>query len=298
VVRGPIVQVPKETRIPKKLGLFWTGCKLSWIRYMTVVSFVKLNPDWEVFVYTSPKWAEPSYGDGQIQDFHVKGGQCDWFPRLKELSNVSIVNWDIPDFEFEKLSPAHQSDLFSWWFLNNVEGFYSDFDILFIKPLKDFYNEIYHCHAVQMSLTNHVPIGFMGGCKNEFYTKLFEVGYRRALEEPTNYQSAGWYCMKKLFGSPFETRLNYGKTILQDIAKRYPKLLIKDVSSKWTVYPHSWVTADHLWTRLQTCLRASVFGIHWYGGHKVSLANSNIGYQDIRATGCTMHYWLNEIIRN
>ena len=39
--------------IPKRIFFYWGGSDMSWMRYMTLYSFRKMNPDWEVILYVS-----------------------------------------------------------------------------------------------------------------------------------------------------------------------------------------------------------------------------------------------------
>jgi hypothetical protein len=37
--------------IEKTLHTYWGGDSMSYLRYLTLASFRKLNPDWKIFLY-------------------------------------------------------------------------------------------------------------------------------------------------------------------------------------------------------------------------------------------------------
>jgi len=76
--------------IPLKFGLFWSGSKMSYLRYLTFLTLRHHHKDAEIELYISNR----SKKDGFIwrdeeQDFQTYNGDC-YLDKLKEL-NVKII---------------------------------------------------------------------------------------------------------------------------------------------------------------------------------------------------------------
>ena len=117
----------------KTMTFFWSGEKLSWLRYMTLYSFRKLNPDWVMELYLSKtvKNLDEKWATREVQDN---------FSSISEDNIDKIYDLDINVIEHipqRHIHPAHNSDLFQWSWLGENSGFYSDMDILFIRPIDD-----------------------------------------------------------------------------------------------------------------------------------------------------------------
>ena len=73
--------------IPKKIYLYWGASPLSYLRYLTVASLSRLNPDWEITVYTGGHNAPAEWTTGE------QAGQYtgpDYLPHCGELPNVTM----------------------------------------------------------------------------------------------------------------------------------------------------------------------------------------------------------------
>jgi len=56
--------------IPKRMFFYWSGNDLSWMRYMTLYSFRKMNPNWEIILYLSDNVNKiKTWNSGEEQDF-------------------------------------------------------------------------------------------------------------------------------------------------------------------------------------------------------------------------------------
>jgi len=118
----------------KKAHFFWSGKGMSWLRYLTLWSFRKFNPDWEATLYTSavewkrsPVWKDPPHKVNFI-------GR-DWFPEVEKLG-VKVASVDFEKIGFTNdAHGAHKSDFLRWYLLDTIGGFWSDLDILYFHPL-------------------------------------------------------------------------------------------------------------------------------------------------------------------
>ena len=117
---------------------------------MTLYSFRKMNPDWEIVLYISSNDIKnKGWKSYENQDYHQYKGD-NYFNKLKDL-NIKIEKAEFPKEIQEKLkniSPIHESDLFRYYQLYLNGGFYCDMDVLFFKPIDNFYNTIIFCVSI------------------------------------------------------------------------------------------------------------------------------------------------------
>lgn len=216
------------------LFLYWGGRNLSWLRYLTVKSFKRHNPEWKIKVYypvkptIGSKWhtTEQSVGyDGQ-----------DWFSELDaeplpfDMETIGFSN-DIPE--------VHKSDLFRLWVIHEYGGVYSDFDILYTKPFPEVKGTIYCWHP-----DGHYSVGLIGGEKgSKLYADLLSMSKESGNNKYQVYGSTLW-----------------GKLDAQPEGWNIPKNL---------VYSYGWQDVERLFTKTEK-LPEEAIGVHWYGGSELA----------------------------
>ncbi len=133
--------------IPKRIAFFWGNDTMSWLRYMTLYSFCKLNPCWEVRLYhCKGNGAKKQWTTHVRQDFAEPATE-DYWSRVGNLP-VEVIPWELKDpdnpddNQWSKITPPHKSDFFEWEYLANEGGIYADMDILFVKPMDAFLSQI------------------------------------------------------------------------------------------------------------------------------------------------------------
>ena len=233
--------------IPKVIYFYWGANKLSWLRYLSVLSFSKLNPSWQIKVY---------YTEHPVFDQHWNTGELsvqykgkDWFPELNKIPNVELSVWDMDKHGFSnEAAEVHKADAFRLWALSEHGGISSDFDVLYYKPVpEDLLN-----YDIILSFNRELryySIGFIGGKSNQdMYKELLERG--RSFQM-THYQSMGprlwntilprenWWRHKNIWNMPMSF-----------------------------VYPHDSNHVSEIYEK--GTLEKDGIGIHWYGGHRIS----------------------------
>jgi hypothetical protein len=156
--------------IPKVLITYWGGAKLSFLRYLTIYSFHKYNPEYTIIVYT-PKYPTKDISWNTFEQSGVYDGE-DWFPKLKDINNVHIVEMDMETVGLNNsLSEVHKSGLVRLGHLSQYGGVYCDMDILFFKKLPEFTKAI--CSKAP---EGYFSDGFLA-CEpgNKVYTKLYQL---------------------------------------------------------------------------------------------------------------------------
>ena len=244
--------------IPKQIAFYWAGGPLSWLRYMTLYSFKKHNPEWKMTLYLGTGFTSKlGWKSGESQENRTHEG----YDYLKE-----VTQWDIKvkvwrTTEIINLSPVHQSDLFTWWYLYNYGGFYSDLDILFTHTCASLYDHVQDLDLMFMSQDRSIPIGFLAASPG---TQLYHGLYQYCLtQDHETYQSAGYPALcKYLLSAPYID----GQSTIRVLKHRYSECKIGDINYQYTVYPVSWNKAGILFTQKQIPVNKRAIGVHWFGG--------------------------------
>jgi hypothetical protein len=169
---------------------------------MTFFSFRKLNPDWDIILYSNPMAAKPSWTTTEQEDSTpVK----DYW---SELDDLTITKKKVPDdllaFPLTELSNTHTSDLLSWKLLGTVGGVVADSDILFVRPLKDLIlsmgNAEVGLHCFTQQTKGYIPVSFMMSSGSEFFLKVYQAAVDNY--DPTVYESAGTPALISCWSSP------------------------------------------------------------------------------------------------
>ena len=148
-------------------GLWHSGSKLSYLRYLTFKTLRHFHPHSRIQLYTNNNFSK----DGGIEDqdyVNPKKFEIDYMGKLKEL-DVEIIRVDW----FSKLSPNHQSDRFRWRFLSEQSGFYLDTDQIILRSFKNLplekYKFIYSSYDIKSSFAqsgHFSPVGVLGASKD------------------------------------------------------------------------------------------------------------------------------------
>ena len=186
-------------KIPLNFGLFWSGTKLSYLRYLTFKSLRHFHPDAKIQLYVAKQCKKDGYTWWrEKQDFEVENNNEDWMPKLKEI-DVEIIEADM----FPTYAPNFQSDFFRWWYLNSFGGFYLDTDQLILRNFSDLpLNEpfVFTQYDI-MGYQAYAPVGVIGAVKESkivnYITKVIAKYY-----DPNVYNCIGPNMLKHVLSSP------------------------------------------------------------------------------------------------
>ena len=245
-----------------KISFFWEG-RMSWMRYMTLVSFRKLNPNWKMYLYHSQhEIGERQWSSNERDDREYVGK--DYRPMINKLGVIQQV-WVPP---ICNLAPAHRSDLFRWFILKEQGGFYSDMDLLWIRPLDKLMRQIDGTDVMFCLEDGWMAIGFhaaTAGCRlmKDIYDDALENG------DPKEYQGFGTdtiYRFARL--NPYQCSSLRGTYAIEQFRRKYQDLRITVVPDE-VVYPFDWRKVDSIFQK-DEAVSDKTFGIHWFGGHQLS----------------------------
>lgn len=267
-LQQPINNLP--SRIPKLMSFFWTG-EMSWLRYMTLYSFRKYNPDWSICVY-SPKntCKNKTWKTHEDADTCYRG--IDYTNQLDSL-RVERKTWEHPNSK--NLAPAHACDILEWYVLGTTGGFFSDMDILWLRPMESLLQRYGQSDALFCLEDGRMAIGFFGSAPD---CRLFRDVYRKTgyHQIPKGYQ---FYGTEHLFRvavlSPRQINSPIaGKIVIDSFKQRYRHLQINTVPDA-TVYPFDWREIPDIF---ESNLPVPTFsyGIHWFGGSPIAQKWNNL----------------------
>jgi glycosyltransferase involved in cell wall biosynthesis len=276
-------------KIPKIAHFYWGSDKMSFLRYMTLHSFKKANPDWSVVLYT-PKDLEKSsnwYDKNHRCDVEDYEGAKDYFEMAKELP-IKVVEVDFEKiFGDTEVSEVHKSDYFRWYLLHHYGGMWSDMDVLFIKSMKDMKMNSYENAALDCSINvspahgSRIGILLSSKNRNPFYGKLMTESKKILLSgEKLLYQSVGPVMINKLM-SPA------GSSEISNIPGSGLKLNFRNSSGEVVPLKHEGIACSEFYLydhqNIDSIFEKDCYSeasersiaIHWYGGSPITQKVNN-----------------------
>jgi len=261
--------------IPKEIFFFWEGNKMSWMRYMTLFSFRKFNPDWKIILYVNKNttFKENPWSNKNIQDFFSYDGD-DYFNKIFEL-NVEIIEWDIHDNNLIKtemeISPSQKSNFLKWYKLYETGGIYSDMDILWFKSIDDFYDTlVLNDYDTAICQTAYLSIGLLASKKNNpLFKDIFINGFNCFNSQ--SYQTAGVLNIYDLFSEVPQ------QGVFDEIKLRYPKIKPYNIPMDLVYFlNHTQVEYALEHSLGSTDFSNESIGYHWYAGYSGNQKYNNI----------------------
>lgn len=263
-----IVMDKSMHNIPKILHLYWENRPMSWLQMQTVVTFHRWNPEWEICIYV------PIQKDVSTVQYIPDYTGIDYFPKVRKLDYVSIIPVDVTKYGIsDKLHNILRSDIFRYKVLYEAGGVWSDFDILWLKPMERIFQ-------VEGTLGN--PIQEMQASVCRFNTMDQHHNISVLLAQPNHpvYEYLITQCdkiQKRYTGREVELHHQHFGTDLWD--KTWPTFA--DMASQFkglvafpykTFYPYSIFHLEDLYEerKVINVMDSNVLCIHWFNGHKLS----------------------------
>ena len=272
-----IPKVEMEFDIPKILHLYWDGSPMSKLQTLTPITFHKQNPDWKINLYI-PK--QKYTGDDKYVPVYT--GK-DYF---EKLSYVNIIEFDLKDYGIrEDLHDILRSDIFRYQILYEQGGMWSDFDVLWLKPISHI-KDVDHVNNIKKFGFNvcffddiilHHNIGILLSIKNHpFYKNLInQTAIECSKNKKLSHQIFGVDLWHNLYPS------------LSKLLKKYDDCL--GIKYK-TFYPYSIFALNKLYKNNDiSVIDDNTICIHWFNGHSLTKEYINNGC----IQECAMTYFLN-----
>jgi len=243
--------------IPKIAHLVWFGDQhMPLINVFTITTFHRLNPDWEIKVYTS-KQGNKDFGTLEWIPPYVG---CDFFPVIRELDYVEIIEVDFKDFD----CPVHahviaMTDVFRQQVLFREGGIYSDFDVIWLKPMS-YFTELdcigdptdFQCTVSYFETDHghHNVSNIIAEKGSQFLA--YTLSQCANMQPPYSHQAFG----TDLFNSLFP----HAKDI------KFDRMLFLKYE---TFFPYGIYNLIDLFQRhdIAPAYQPNVMAVHWFGGH-------------------------------
>jgi glycosyltransferase involved in cell wall biosynthesis len=259
--------IEKQT-IPKCMNFFWSSDKMSLLRYLTLKSFRVQNPDWKINLFSTASSNKNTWVTNELQDYGSYIGE-DYSDKIAEL-NINQIDWESPILD---VSPAHACDLMQWEILSTVGGFYSDMDILYVKPIN--YDTYCNTDVLYCNSRGFASIGFLASTPNN---RLFHCILCEAMSSFTgqSYQDAGADSIYRLagLGNNWHHQNRPGDFAIEKFKTKYPHLRFMGLDDS-TIYPFAWNELVKMWATKEK-LPEETTGVHWFGGGKKSQEMNSI----------------------
>lgn len=247
------------TQIPKVAHFYWGGGPLSYLRFLSIHSFKKQNPEWQI------KFHRP-VSDSQAPAAWTNNIKQDFRDQITTL-DVDVIEHDFEQYGFDNQAhEVHKSDFLRWRLLATEGGLWSDIDIFYTKSIEYLAENTPENVGIDVALCPLKPphkhtVGFMLASKhNNFYKYISEVAL-------ANYNKDVYQCMgSDLLNGRFENFKVFGQ--------QFPHNQFVFLNKKG-VYVITSKTIDQFYQSDGSGSRkkfnnAHVIGYHWFGGHPQS----------------------------
>ena len=263
----------KLYKINKIMNFYWDMSNMSYLQYLSLVSFNKFNPDWQINLYVPIERvvAKTWKSDEQKCDYIGK----DYYELVKTLKYVNIIQIDFTDIGIDNSIPdVFKSDILRWYLLANQSGGWSDIDILYLRPLSElpFAGNMLTGTVEDTDMTvmygidpntnmNYHLIGFyLSSGDNCVFNSLF-INSKKSLNL-SNYQSVG----STLFNTLYKNN---------NILKKLNNLSICNLPTK-CIYPYLSHDISCIFNSADLAkIDKTVVGLHWYNGSKIAKIFNN-----------------------
>jgi hypothetical protein len=213
------------THIPKIAHFYWGGGPLSYLRFLSVQSFKKQNPDWQVTVHRP-------ITDSHAPDTWSNSIKQDFCSQIKNL-DVTVVTHDFNSYGFDNYAhEVHKSDFLRWQLLATEGGLWSDIDIFYTRPMECLEENTTNYYDIDVALCPLKPphkhtVGFMLSSKNNNFYKYIS---QTAL---TAYNKDVYQCMgSDLINTRFEDFDSFGQHFPNNTFVFLDKKCVYTITSK------------------------------------------------------------------
>ena len=243
---------------------------MSFLRYLTVHSFRKYNPDWTIKIHvpTVVCGSQPSWDSFEQKHSNVSQ---DFFYRIMSLG-VEIVKHDFEQYGFKNdVHEVYKADFIRWKMLAEEGGLWSDADIIYTKPVTDLVENVEENKDVEVVLCAYPSrlhaIGFLMSSPNNIFFKHISEMAKEKLDL-RNYQSIG--CV--LFNDYYRTK--------EIIEEAFPVKCL--FLHSYCVYSLNHTAIDFFYNKVVDITKAppGAVGFHWYAGHPSSQQYENLVTND------------------
>lgn len=253
-------------KIPRLAHFFWGNRPLPFMRYMTLYSFRKFNPSWEMKLHIPEDCPSSFLKTWDTHEHKFSDGYAvDYFDRVQDLGVEIKMH---KESSFLHPSPVYRSDQLRVELLLEEGGAWSDMDIIYIQPMDNIYENKKGAaggvkavvmsshgfiHELDFASGSFHSIGFLlSAPEHRIYSKMKEMISSSKVDE-TKYQSIGSDLMK--LACPDEMIDNDPSVLNLDYKVIYP---YSNLGARMLIAP---IGKEPLGK-----LNSRTVGVHWYAG--------------------------------
>jgi len=249
--------------IPKIVHFYW-GCNkvFSYLRYLTIKSFRKFNPDWEIFLHlpTYPCTKDPTWNSGEQTGISPS---IDYLNKVQDL-DVSIIYHDFKKYGFfNDAHEVHKADFIRWQLLSDLGGVWSDVDIIYVAPMGDMLDNTPENSDATIAFCTYPggahTLGFlMSSTGNPLFAKIATIALK--VFNPERYQGIGTDILNRFLS----------RVLLDKFNNFNMDIIFLDYRSVYSInYENNGISKffNINYTHKKT---KGEIGYHWYGGSPMS----------------------------
>jgi hypothetical protein len=243
------------TSIPSRAFFYWGNHRMPYLRYLSLYSFKKMNPNWSVILHT-PKVITQSQSWTTFEQKYDISTAVDFWDEAVKL-DIEICPVDFRDFGLSNdISEVHKSDFLRWDLLSKVGGLWSDMDIIYLKPIDQFIDSLADCTTV-ICWQKYFSIGFLL-CAPGAPAFVWANHNCRRKFVPDQYESIGCW----LFMSEFDS--------VDTFVNRFDRPTIRNIGNR-VVYPFDSNSVPRIYSEETGYqFHPETIGLHWYAGHPIA----------------------------
>jgi len=238
-------------KIPKIVHFYWGNKNLPFLRYLTLFSFRKYNPDWKIKLYFPKVLTENLSWVSSEHKFEPPEG--DYIDKIQSLG-IEQIEFDMTTLGWDNgLSEVIKSDIIRWHLLSTEGGLWSDSDILYFKPMSHIQAD--NAEAFVSFVRDHWTVGFMAATQNNL---LFAAvnNQTKINFDIKKYQGVGSQLLFRLAGSVDALRKKFNNVTISNLS---PNVVYPLPSGK---VPLIYSSND------MSLISDETIGLHWYAGRK------------------------------
>ena len=164
--------------LPKNIYFYWGNKTMSFFRYLSIYSFKKFNPDWNIILIKrrNPKTQKEYDWEERSDSLYFKGEDCSNLIDYLDIT-IKYIEDEYPEISELDFSEVHIGDIILWKILGEEGGIVSDTDILYYKPID--YEKIKNVDVGLISFKgypkkDYIPLSFMLGKPNNFFKEMYK----------------------------------------------------------------------------------------------------------------------------
>jgi glycosyltransferase involved in cell wall biosynthesis len=242
--------------IPRIVHFYWGNRTLPYLRYLTIYSFYKYNPDWKIKVYRATKPTTKKTW-GSTENKYEFGGGCYWY-KLEDL-DIEIIDFDMSDIGVSNnIAEVFKSEYLKNYLSTEYGGLWSDMDIIYFESMNKLSVNIKENENVTNVISIHEVYGHSVGFtlaapKNEYHDFFLEQA-KKGLNEGA-YQCIG------------PDMVNKHAPYISTISQKFPRTTAVNMAID-SIYAYDYFNIDKIYesSDMSRYTEHSI-GLHWYGGY-------------------------------